>query len=207
MYLLIKRCFDFIFAVMALIIFLPLMVVVALAIKLTSRGPVFYLGSRTGLYGQPFKMLKFRSMVVDADLKGGPSTTLDDPRFTSIGRIIRKYKLDELPQLINVILGHMSLVGPRPQVKHYTDLYKGDEHRMLSMKPGITDLASLYFSDMDAILGTGDVDSYYLSNIEPIKNKLRIRYVHEATFALDMKILIETGLKIFGMNRVFDLGL
>ena len=138
-------------------------------------------------------------MVVDAEDLGGPSTALNDPRITRIGRFLRKYKFDELPQLLNILKGEMSFVGPRPQVEKYTRLYTGEEKDILSVKPGITDYASIYFIDLDAVLGDGDVDEKYLRDIEPVKNKLRIKYVQEHNFWVDMKILFMT---FIGMLKI-----
>ena len=181
------------------------MLLVAVSIKLDSPGPVLYRGKRAGKNAKPFLILKFRSMIVDAEIKGGFSTSIDDSRLTSIGKIIRKYKLDELPQFFNVLFGQMSLVGPRPQVFFYTDKYIGDEKLILCVKPGITDLASLYFSDMDAVLGCGDVDVRYYSEVEPVKNKLRLKYVMEQSYLLDMRILCETAFKLIGFDNVTGL--
>ena len=206
-YLKIKRLFDFAIASILLIVLSPIFLVVAILIKVDSPGPVFYTGQRTGINGVMFRMFKFRSMVLDADRLGGPSTAFNDVRLTTIGGFLRKHKIDELPQLINIFKGEMSLVGPRPQVKFYTDKYSLEEKKILSMKPGITDLASLYFSDMDSILGSHDVDTFYNQNIEPIKNQLRLRYVRDITFSLDIKILIETVLYILKIPSYFDLKL
>ena len=140
-------------------------------------------------------------MIKEAEQKGGFSTALNDTRLTSVGRILRKYKLDELPQFFNVMLGEMSLVGPRPQVRFYTDQYVGDELLILTVKPGITDLASLSFHNMDEVLGTKNVDEYYSKVIEPIKNKARIRYVKERSIILDLRILIETAFLIFECQK------
>jgi lipopolysaccharide/colanic/teichoic acid biosynthesis glycosyltransferase len=137
-------------------------------------------------------------MVADAELLGGPSTALNDPRFTSIGRLLRKYKLDELPQLINILKGEMSIVGPRPQVEKYTKLYTGENTAILSVRPGLTDYASIHFMDMDATLGNEDVDRKYLEEVEPYKNQLRVKYVKEQSFRTDMEILIRTVFKLFG---------
>ncbi len=146
-------------------------------------------------------------MIVDAERKGGFSTALGDPRLTRIGRFLRKYKLDELPQFFNVLVGDMSLVGPRPQVLYYTNLYEGEERLILTVRPGITDLASLYFADMDAVLGAVDADVRYQTEIEPVKNKLRIRYVREQSYLLDIRILIETAFKLIGIGNVTKLNL
>jgi len=183
------------------------MIIIAIAVKVDSRGPVLYRGHRAGVNNKRFYILKYRSMVLNAESKGGYSTAMNDLRLTKIGRILRRYKLDELPQLINVVCGEMSLVGPRPQVYYYTDKYKGDQKLILSVKPGITDFASLYFSNMDSILGQGNVDKKYEDEIEPLKNILRLRYVKERTFFLDMRILIETAFTIIGIKNVTGLDL
>ncbi len=119
--------------------------------------------------------------------------------------MLRKYKLDELPQFFNVLSGSMSLVGPRPQVLSYTDKYQGEDRKVLDMRPGITDLASLYFSDMDKTLGSGDVDAKYAKEIEPVKNLLRLQYVKEASLLLDLRILVETALKLVGISNATGL--
>lgn len=192
-----KRLIDAAGASVGFLFSLPFFVVIAAAIKLTSAGPVFYRGVRTGLNGKPFRIYKFRTMVSDAERVGGPSTGLNDPRITPIGRFLRKHKMDEIPQFINVLKGEMSLVGPRPQVERYTKLYKGEEKIILSVRPGLTDYASIHFIDMDATLGDGDVDRKYLEEVEPQKNALRIRYVKEQSFFTDLKILFKTISKLF----------
>ena len=202
-----KRLFDLTISILLIVTVLPLLIVIAIAVKVTSRGDVLYRGLRVGLNNKGFYIFKYRSMVLNAESKGGYSTAMDDQRLTKIGRILRRYKLDELPQLINVVRGEMSLVGPRPQVFYYTDKYKGDQKLILSVKPGITDFASLYFSDMDLILGQRNVDKKYEDEIEPIKNILRLRYVKERTFFLDIRILIETAFTIIGIKNVTRLDL
>lgn len=200
-----KRVTDLGFSAAAVVVLGPVMLLIAALIKAGSPGPVFYRGERAGKDGRVFRILKFRSMIVDAERKGGFSTAIDDPRLTRTGRFIRKYKLDELPQFFNVLAGDMSLVGPRPQVLFYTDKYTGDERSILSVKPGITDLASLYFSDMDSVLGSGDVDARYLAEVEPVKNRLRLRYVREQSYLLDLRILVETAFKLIGFENVTGL--
>ncbi len=204
-YAVVKRCLDVVLSVVAIVLLSPVMVAVAVLIKMTSPGPILYCGLRAGRGGRNFHILKFRTMVVDADKKGGPSTALDDPRLTRVGKVLRKYKLDELPQFLNVLGGSMSLVGPRPQVLSYTSKYQGEERLILNMRPGITDLASLYFSDMDQILGTGDVDAKYAREIEPMKNVLRLQYVKDASLVLDLRILIETAFKLVGVANATGL--
>ncbi len=205
MYGIAKRLTDVVLSTMAIVACAPAMLVIAICIKAGSKGPVFYRGERTGLDGTVFRIFKFRSMVLDAELKGGYSTAVDDPRLTKMGRFLRKHKLDELPQFLNVLAGDMSLVGPRPQVKFYTDRYVGEERLILSVKPGITDLATLHFVDMDAVLGSGDVDRRYMTEIEPIKNQLRLRYVRERSYLLDLRILVETLLRLIGINSATGL--
>jgi lipopolysaccharide/colanic/teichoic acid biosynthesis glycosyltransferase len=204
-YLVTKRAFDIAVSFSALVALAPVMAGIACAIKLESPGPVLYRGKRAGLRGKPFWMYKFRSMVVDAESIGGFSTAVDDPRLTRIGRKLRRYKLDELPQFLNVLKGEMSLVGPRPQVFFYTDRYVGEEKAILLVKPGITDFASLYFSDMDATLGSGDVDDRYAETVEPVKNRLRLRYVRERSMLVDVRILIETACKLIGIDNATGL--
>jgi lipopolysaccharide/colanic/teichoic acid biosynthesis glycosyltransferase len=206
-YWLTKRLFDISFSVFSLVLLLPVMVVIAIMVKVSSPGPVLYRGLRAGKLGQNFKILKFRTMVFNAENLGGYSTAANDPRFTPVGRFLRRYKLDELPQFLNVLVGQMSLVGPRPQVLYYTDQYEGDEKLILSVPPGITDLASLYFSDMDTVLGDVNIDSKYATEVEPLKNKLRLRYVREASFLLDVRILVETAFKLIGLSGLTGLNL
>lgn len=192
-----KRTIDVVGASLGLLLVLPLFAVIGPAIKLTSKGPVFYRGPRIGRNGKPFRIFKFRTMVVDADRIGGHSTALNDPRLTVIGKILRRYKLDEIPQFLNVLKGEMSLVGPRPQVEHYTKRYTGEEAIILSVPPGLTDYASLHFINMDFTLGNDDVDRKYVDEVEPLKNRLRIQYVKEQSFMTDMKILLKTVARIF----------
>jgi lipopolysaccharide/colanic/teichoic acid biosynthesis glycosyltransferase len=202
-----KRLFDILIASQALVVLLPLFVIIGVAVKLTSPGSIFYRGVRAGRCNVSFRIFKFRTMVENAESIGGFSTSINDHRLTNIGRILRKYKLDELPQFINVINGDMSLVGPRPQVYYYTDKYDENEKHILSIRPGITDLASIYFSDMDKTLGEGDVNNKYEKEIEPLKNKLRLHYVRNRNFLLDVRILIETAFGIVGLKNVTKLNI
>lgn len=201
MYLVIKRLFDVLVSGFMLVLLLPLFIVVALVVRLDSKGPVFYRGKRAAKGSGVFYIYKFRSMVVDAEQIGGHSTAIDDHRFTKVGRFIRRFKIDELPQFINVLIGDMSLVGPRPQVTYYTDQYTEDEKLILTVRPGITDLASIYFIDMDSTLGSGDVDRKYQAEIEPVKNKLRLQYVKTMSFFLDMKIFASTFFRLLGITN------
>ena len=193
MYRLIKRFFDIVFSFFALVVFFPLMGVFAILIKLDTSGPVFYRGIRTGKNGRLFKMLKFRTMVVNAEKLGGPSTSDDDPRITKTGNLLRKFKLDELPQLINVLKGEMSFVGPRPEVPMEVKTYNDEEKRILTVKPGITDYASLTFHNEGEILkGSEDPHQTYREKIRPEKLRLGLKYVDSQSFRVDMKIIIQT---------------
>ena len=199
-----KRLFDLIASLMGLLVSMPLLAIVAVFIKLDSRGPVFYKGIRSGQFGKPFKIFKFRTMIPDAGKVGGPSTALNDPRLTRIGRFLRKYKIDELPQLINVLCGEMSFVGPRPQVEEYTKRYSDEEELILSVRPGLTDYASLRFINLDEFLGDDDVDEKYLREVEPEKNRLRLEYVRNQSFWTDVKILIRTVVALLGMGSKWN---
>lgn len=203
----IKRSFDLIFSIISLTIISPLLIIIGFCIKLSSPGDILYRGVRAGQYNKEFKILKFRTMVKNAEALGGGSTAYDDVRLTKIGRFLRDYKLDELPQLINVIRGEMSIVGPRPQLFYYTNKYSGDMELILSVRPGITDLASLYFINMDKTLGHGDVDYKYEKEIEPIKNQLRLKYVKEHCFTMDIRIIIETVFSLMGINNITKLNI
>ena len=181
-----------------LIILSPLLATIALLIKLDSQGPVFYRGVRTGRYGVPFRVFKFRTMVERAERLGGTSTAASDPRITRIGKWLRNYKIDELPQLLNVLKGEMSLVGPRPEVEEYTGLYTSEERLILSVPPGITDLSSIRFRDLNEILDEADdADRYFAENVLPIKNQLRLEYVRNRSLRLDFKIIFRTFLALW----------
>ena len=192
MYHFCKRVFDIFAAIIGVVLLLPLLLVVALVIKLTSRGPIMYRGVRTGLNGKPFRIFKFRTMIPNAEYVGGTTTGKDDVRLTPIGKVLRKYKLDELPQLFNVILGNMSLVGPRPEVEEYTKLFDENERRILSVRPGITDLSSIRFHDLQSCVGTDDPDRVFRETILPQKNALRLQYVEQQSLWMDINILFQT---------------
>jgi len=188
-----KRLFDLFFSFLGLVLTSPVLVVIAALIKLGSKGPVFYRGERVGKDGKVFKIFKFRTMVVDAEKLGGSSTSNDDPRITGIGRRLRRFKLDELPQLINVFKGDMSFVGPRPEVKYYTDQFSEEEKAILSVRPGITDWASIRFSDEGGILaGHDDPDKAYEELIRPNKIRLQLEYIKRRNLWIDLKIILTT---------------
>lgn len=194
----IKRIFDIVGAVVGLAAISPLMGWFAWRIKIEDGGAFFYRGLRIGLNGKPFRIYKFRTMVFDADKIGPSSTSEDDPRVTKIGRFLRAHKLDELPQLINVLLGDMSFVGPRPQVQWAVDLYDDKEKTILSVRPGITDYASLLFSNEGEILkGSTDPDKDYMEKIHPLKTKLAMKYVNKHSLFVDVKIIMKTLTTLF----------
>lgn len=194
----IKRVFDLICSTIGLIVLSPLLIWIAWRIRSEDGGPIFYYGKRVGLHGRPFHIFKFRTMVVDAESLGPSSTSEDDPRITRIGRFLRKYKLDEFPQLINVLFGEMSMVGPRPQVQWAVDLYTPEERSILEVRPGITDYASVQFSNEGEILkGSIDPDKAYMEKIHPLKTRLALQYVKSHSFLADMKIILITIASIF----------
>ena len=195
----IKRLFDLIFSSIGLILLSPLFLWLAIAIKRNSPGPVFYQGVRTGKNFKPFRMFKFRSMVTNADQIGGENSPADDPRLTKIGKFMKRYKLDELPQLINVLKSEMSLVGPRPEVLRYANLYKGEEKIVYTVKPGMTDYASIWnIHEEELQRGADDeeADRIYAEEIRPEKVRLQIKYVKEMSFWTDIKIILLTLKKI-----------
>lgn len=189
-----KRSFDIVFSFLGLLLLSPAAVVIMILIKLDSKGPLFYKGQRVGQRGRLFNMYKFRKMREDADtMGGGTSTPDDDQRLTKIGRVLLKYKLDEIPQLWNVLKGDMSFVGPRPQVKWAVDHYTEEEKKILNVRPGITDYASIKFSNEGELLrGSPDPDKEYMEKIHPEKMRLALDYVEHPSFLTDMKILFHT---------------
>ena len=193
-----KRLLDICFSITGLVFLSPILYVTALRIWREDKGPVFYRGERIGRDGKPFRIYKFRTMVVDADKLGASSTPDDDSRLTKIGKKLRKYKLDELPQLINVLRGEMSMVGPRPQVSWAVQLYSVEESRLLVIRPGITDYASIKFRDEAAILrGSSNPDADYLEKIAPEKLRLALQYVDTMSFWTDLNIIFRTLAVLF----------
>ncbi len=193
LYAVAKRLFDLVFSALGLIVLSPVLLAIVVAIRRESPGPALYKGTRVGMNGARFKMNKFRTMVINADKIGGSSTPEDDPRITRVGRFLRRYKLDELPQLINVFKGEMSFVGPRPQVKWAVDLYTPAERLILTVRPGITDYASLRFPNEGEILkGSTDPDKDYMVKIHPEKMRLSLEYVRTRSMGLDIKIIFQT---------------
>jgi len=188
-----KRALDLVAATAALVTLSPVLPVVALAIKLDSPGPVFFRQERVGRNSKPFRIFKFRTMVANADKLGGPSTTADDRRITRTGRWIRRFNLDELPQLINVLKGEMSIVGPRPEVPQYVALFSEEEKEILSVRPGITDWATLWIRDEGRLLaGSDNPERTYLEKIWPEKHRLALQYVRSRSLAVDIEIIART---------------
>lgn len=195
---LLKRGLDVVVSVIGLIFVAPLLLFLAILIKLDSPGPVFYRGVRAGRFGTPFRILKLRTMIVDADRRGGSETPNDDPRITRIGNSLRRMKLDELPQVINVLVGDMSLVGPRPEVLEEVQNYSDEERELLSIRPGITDWASIRFRHEGEILrGSADPHVTYHTTIRPEKIRLGLAYVRNHSFWTDCVILARTFRQLF----------
>ncbi len=188
-----KRLFDIVFSLLGLILLLPLLIVIALILTLESKGPVFYKQVRVGKGNTDFNIFKFRTMFIGSDKKGLLTVGDRDPRVTHTGFFLRKYKLDELPQLINVLLGSMSFVGPRPEVRHYVNYYSADDMQILSIKPGITDYASIVFRDEAELLKTAkNPEDLYINTILPQKIALNKKYINTANLLVDFKIIIKT---------------
>jgi len=192
----IKRIFDFICSTLGLIVLSPVLIAITIKIKTGSDGPVFFKQIRVGENNEEFEILKFRTMVVDAEKLGRQITVGNDNRITKIGAFLRKYKLDELPQLINVFKGDMSLVGPRPEVPRYVKLYNEEQRKVLEVKPGITDLASIRYRDENDLLGEAeDPDTFYINTIMPDKLALNLEYINNNNIFVDIYIILKTIIK------------
>ncbi|MFN5371780.1 MAG: sugar transferase [Bacteroidia bacterium] len=192
-----KRIFDIIASLIGIILLIPFFVVIWIGIKCESQGNGFYRQTRVGFKGIDFGLFKFRTMYTGSDKKGLLTVGGRDPRITRLGYYLRKYKLDELPQLFNVLIGDMSLVGPRPEVRKYVDMYTSDQLRVLDVKPGITDYASIEFSNENELLGKSEhPEKVYTEEIMPKKLELNMKYITEQNLATDLKIIWATILKI-----------
>jgi lipopolysaccharide/colanic/teichoic acid biosynthesis glycosyltransferase len=192
-----KRLFDIFFSIVGLTILLPLFLVIALVIAIESKGGVFYLQHRVGKNNIDFKLYKFRTMFVNSDKSGLITVGMRDSRITKVGYILRKYKFDELPQLLNVLQGSMSFVGPRPEVRKYVELYNDTQLKVLKVKPGITDYASIEYSNENELLGNAsDPDQLYVEVIMPAKLSLNLKYIQEISIATDVKLILQTIKKI-----------
>lgn len=194
-----KRTFDIVFAAVLVVLLSPLLLVFALAVALTSPGGAFFRQVRVGMGGREFKLMKFRSMRPGSEAKGQLTIGGRDPRITGVGYFLRKTKLDELPQLWNVLTGDMSVVGPRPEVPKYVALYTAEQRRVLSVRPGITGMASLDYIDENELLARAtDPEQAYIGEVMPAKLALDLRYVREQSFLLDLRIILTTVGKVFG---------
>lgn len=200
--MILKRCFDLFFSILGVLVLLPLIIVVSVLIKLTSKGAVLFKQVRVTKDGKLFKIYKFRTMRENSE--GNKQITVgNDNRITGIGHILRKTKLDELPQLFNVIKGEMSLVGPRPEVPRYVELYTEEQRKILSVPAGITDYASIYFSNESELLGKAeDPEKYYIEKIMPHKIDLNMKYINNMGILTDIKIIMLTIFKIAGFVKM-----
>lgn len=195
--LIVKRGFDIIVSLLLLVLFSPILLIVGIMIKLDSEGPVFYRQERITTYGRVFRIFKFRTMIVNADKIGSLVTTNNDARITRMGHKIRKYRLDEIPQLINVLLGDMSFVGTRPEVKRYVDAYEPEMYATLLLPAGVTSLASIKYKDEDEIISKyvneeNSVDEVYITKVLPGKMKYNLEYVKDFSFIKDVQLMIQT---------------
>ncbi|MGH9935012.1 MAG: sugar transferase [Blastocatellia bacterium] len=197
-----KRALDLAVAIPVAAMLSPLLIAIAVWIKLDSRGPVFFLQERVGQFGRLFRIFKFRTMIVDAAANGSLITIGADRRITRSGRLLRKYKLDELPQLFNVIRGEMSLVGPRPEVPRYVDLYTEDQRRILALKPGVTSPASIAFSDESETLARQeDPENFYRAQLMPAKIREDLSYATRATVFSDCAMVAKTLFRILSNDQ------
>lgn len=201
-----KRIVDFVFSLSGLIVSSPVLVPVIFLVWVQDWHSPFYIAPRVGKNERPFKMVKLRSMIINADKSGVDSTSSNDKRITGVGRFIRRYKLDELSQLFNVLIGDMSLVGPRPNVKRETDLYTKEEKRLLTVQPGITDISSIVFSDEGDILkDQPDPDIAYNQLIRPGKSKLGLFYIDHRSFAIDCKLIYITVVAVLSKEKALNM--
>ena len=193
-----KRLFDIFFSLFGLLILFPFLLIISLLILIDSKGGVFYLQTRVGKDGIDFKLFKFRTMQTNSDKKGLLTVGSKDSRITKIGYYLRKYKIDELPQLINVFSGTMSFVGPRPEVRKYVSLYNKEQQQILSVQPGITDYASLeYFNENDLLAKSENPEKTYIEEIMPAKITLNKKYIANPGLNTDISIILKTIKKIF----------
>lgn len=193
-----KRLFDIVFSSLFLFVLSPLFLLIALAIAIDSKGGVFYIQTRVGRHNKDFGLFKFRTMRVNSDAKGLLTVGSRDPRITRVGYYLRKYKLDELPQLLNVFNGSMSMVGPRPEVRKYVDMYNPEQLQVLNVPPGITDNASIeYFNESDVLAKSEDPEKTYIQEIMPAKLEINKKYIAQHSFFGDLLIILKTAAKIF----------
>ncbi len=195
----IKRLFDILFSLTMLLVLSPLMLGIALCIAFDSRGGIFFRQIRVGLGGKEFGLFKFRTMRPASESKGQLTVGMNDSRITKVGLVLRKYKIDELPQLLNILIGHMSVVGPRPEVPRYVNMYTAEQKRVLDVRPGLTDYASLeYFKENELLAQSADPEKTYIEEVMPAKLSLNMKYISQMGLATDIKIIWRTVLAIFG---------
>jgi len=204
--LLLKRIFDIFFSLFGLLLFLPVILILSVIIKLDSKGPVFYRQERVTIYNKTFKIFKFRTMVQNADKIGTLVTIDNDKRITKVGNIIRKFRLDEIPQLINVLIGDMSFIGTRPEVRKYVDQYSNEMKATLLMKAGVTSMTSILFKDEAEIINkwtkeNEDIDDIYIKKILPLKMKYNLEYIQKFNIYYDIKVIINTLLAVSGLKQ------
>ena len=199
----IKRILDLFFSVFLFVLLLPLFLIISVAIAADSGFPVFYRAQRGGYKNQPFKIYKFRTMVQNADQIGGGTTALNDARITRVGAFLRKTKLDEIANLINIIRGEMSFIGPRPELLRYTNLYSGNEKYIFEVRPGITDFSSDLFINLDEIVGSENADEMYEKYVLKNKNALRVKYAAEVSFSTDVHIFFRTVIDVLKKTSSF----
>lgn len=192
----IKRIIDLFLALILIILISPLYILVSLGVVIDTGFPILYKADRGGYKGKTFRIMKFRTMVKNADKIGGGTTALKDSRITRVGNILRKTKLDEITQLLNIINGTMSFIGPRPELVKYVNQYEGLEKNILNVRPGITDFSSLYLINLDEIVGNQNADEIYEKYVFKKKNQLRLRYVAEVSFVTDIKLFTKTVLRV-----------
>lgn len=193
----VKRLFDILFSLVGIAILLPFFLIISLFIAIDSKGGIFYIQNRVGKQGVDFSLFKFRTMKTDADKKGLLTVGSKDSRITKIGYTLRKYKIDELPQLFNVLFGTMSFVGPRPEVRKYVNLYTADQQQILTVKPGITDYASLeYFNENELLAKSENPEETYIKEILPAKIELNKKYISNSGLTTDISIILKTFSKI-----------
>lgn len=191
-----KRIIDLVLAVILIVLISPLYILISFCVVVDTGFPILYRAERGGYKGKTFKIMKFRTMVKDADKIGGGTTALKDSRITRVGSILRKTKLDEITQLLNIINGTMSFIGPRPELVKYVNQYEGLEKNILNVRPGITDFSSLYLINLDEIVGDKNADEIYEKYVFKKKNQLRLRYVAEVSLKTDVKLFIQTVLRV-----------
>ena len=199
----IKRILDLFFSVFLFVLLLPLFLIISVAIAADSGFPVFYRAQRGGYKNQPFKIYRFRTMVQNADQIGGGTTALNDARITRVGAFLRKTKLDEIANLINIIRGEMSFIGPRPELLRYTNLYSGNEKYIFEVRPGITDFSSDLFINLDEIVGSENADEMYEKYVLKNKNALRVKYAAEVSFSTDVHIFFKTVIDVLKKTSSF----